>query len=286
MDSYFVRHTDMWIRDEDLKDTWSNNLIAIHHPGGIKEDLESFRPEDYTDKAERKAVTAFMKLATNGGYVWAETRVDKCAKVGIVKPGTQPGIFKARWQPPPGKHVDRTVAKLKVLALTGVKKVKLKELMSLRACVPIKVTISRWGKCKGRLADFVEGRPPARVWDSLSPDIQEILCSEFLREHDLPSLPHLKRLLMPVGRTLKDVDIYGVTESQKEVFAQVTHSGESDSSEKVRALRDYYSPNSILVFFCDCQDLKTESEITYVPNRLVFEWAEREHSYLDKLLSI
>lgn len=91
MKSYFVRHTErMSVRDEDLEDLWKQHRVAIHYPDfldGIGSvDNESFDSDDYPGRQENSRAKTSVKtlndLAANGGYVWAESRVDGRAKVG------------------------------------------------------------------------------------------------------------------------------------------------------------------------------------------------------------
>ncbi len=54
-------------------------------------------------------------------------------------------------------------------------------------------------------------------------------------------MPVLQRLLLPVGKTLEDVDIYGVAEGGALVYAQVTNHRVSTKAarEKATRLRTY-----------------------------------------------
>jgi hypothetical protein len=64
----------------------------------------------------------------------------------------------------------------------------------------------------------------------------------------------LSRLLLPVGGTLKDIDIYGVDTKGQLVYAQVTYHriGDTPAKRKASQLAEYVSraaDNAKLVFF-------------------------------------
>ena len=87
MKEFFIRHTKkIKVRDEDLKDLWDKDKIAIHFPGEGDEDSKSLNPEDYKKPSEKGAIKCLLELAKDGGYVWAESRIDKNAKIGFVEP--------------------------------------------------------------------------------------------------------------------------------------------------------------------------------------------------------
>jgi hypothetical protein len=118
---------------------------------------------------------------------------------------------------------------------------------------PAQGTISRW-KVGERLARFVQGQPPKHEWANLSTSQHEAVCAEYLREkhEDRPELPRLSRLLLPAGRTLQDVDLHGLADDEREVFAQVTYHprGSAPVEKKREALKPYGERGAHLVFFC------------------------------------
>lgn len=301
MRSYFIRHTkDMSVRDEDLEDLWNQNRIAIHYPDfldGIgRVDNESTNPDDYPSSANT-TVKTLKNLADKGGYVWAESRVDRRAKVGLVKP-QEIELYRGKWT----LNLDYparkgTEAILKTVQLDKVKLVKTGEAVGLRAGRPRQGTICQWHKCGTRLADLVECRPVYRVWANLSTEQQEAACAEFLR-HDDGDHPRLKYLLLPVGRTLKDVDIYGLDPDGQEIFAQVTYRKRPDRQtrdkkfqEKLETLKGYANIDTgvKLVYFCRCEKVDQEDGVCYIPlesNRGgVIEWINANLSYSEALFT-
>lgn len=261
MDAYFVRHTrKLNVRREYLERLWDEDRIAIHYPeypGGLRDvDNGSENPDDY-DGTARTAMRRLKELGERGGYVWAQSLVSNNAKVGVVESGTEIELCEAEWREPDeqGHRKAGDQAVLKTLKLGGqrVRHVPPGEAMGLRAGKPRQGTIVRWNGAGTRLASFVEGDSPAYEWSGLSTAQQEAACAEFLRsQQERRDLPKLHRLLLPVGRTLEDVDVYGLDEAEREIFAQVTHlPGDSKQAlDKVEKLRRYGYDNTSLVFFC------------------------------------
>ncbi len=113
------------------------------------------------------------------------------------------------------------------------------------------MAVSRW-KVGERLREVAKGRPRQAAFSSLSPAEQEAACAEFLRERhpSRPDLPVLKRLLLPVGRGLQDVDVYGVAEDGALVYAQVTNyrvrsKSATEKAERLGAYRSAYANQEV-----------------------------------------
>lgn len=288
----------MSVRDEDLQDLWNQNKIAIHYPdrldGDKSIDNDSKTPDDYPSRDPKSAMRALRELADNGGYVWAESRVDKKkAKVGRVRAGQEIEIYCAKWTYSID-YPDRegTNAALKTLQLEDVRTVETNEAIGLRAGIPIQRTIARWHKCRTRLADLVEGNAPLQEWENLSTEQQEAVCAEFLRHHE-GGHPSVEFLLLPVGRTLKDVDIYGLDSDGNKVLAQVTNykSGDKQFREKLEKLKNYANDdNSIkLVYFCQCKDIVEDEGVHFIPVESeiagVMSWIKANPVYGDALFT-
>ncbi len=167
MDSYFVRHTDsMTIRDEDLSRLWADDRIAIHFPGEGEEDSRSLDPEDYLYERERRAIERLVELAEDGGYVWAETRIDQNVKVGMVRPGTEIELYSAIWTlPNDHRYHGRggSEAILKTVRLDRVREVAPYEATNLRDVRPRRGTIMRWRACGNGLEALVDGNLGERI---------------------------------------------------------------------------------------------------------------------------
>jgi hypothetical protein len=227
--------------------------------------------------------------------VWTESFVseDKTSKAGYVDPETEIVLRDARWdlrgQDVTGR-VDGDPAVLKTVKLSQVKSVPRREQVRLRAGRPQQGTISYWN-VGDRPADFVEGRPPKHVWPNLSTAQQEAVCAEFLREtHEgRPELPRLHRLLLPVGRTLQDIDLHGFADDRRELFGQVTyHSRDlAPAKKKLAALKPYGERGAHLVFFCRGSGSSPEEGVHFVScDEEVLFWLKGDDGYAGAMFSV
>jgi hypothetical protein len=96
--------------------------------------------------------------------------------------------------------------------------------------------------------------------------------------------------MLPVGRTLKDVDIYGIQQDGADIFAQVTyrHKDDPESHKKVETLKKYHEKEreTPLVYFCRCPESVVEDGVTFVPVEEVIDWIKDDKRYEDKLFTI
>ena len=188
-------------------------------------------------------------------------------------------------------------AKLKCLQMVDSKPVGQGEFMSFRAARPPNVTISRWQAVMtesniNRLQYLVEGKTLPPEWESFFTHQQEASCAEYMRDPESGfEGPTLKHLLMPVGLTLKDVDIVGYAINGNRLFAQVTFAGLS--SKKVQALINCKNPgqDSVLVYFgkgeLDESGFRDFDEQSYlfIPWKRVEEWVKRDPDYMTRILN-
>ena len=119
---------------------------------------------------------------------------------------------------------------------------------------------------------------------SLSPAQLEILCYEFLRSKQI-----LKSLMLPIGRSLPHIDIFGITPNKKNIIAQVTFSDNvNDIKEKFELLRRYKSPRTILIFFGREKHKIKDKEVKYFSIESVFDNLNRKTDYkflLERMLN-
>jgi hypothetical protein len=291
MNTYFIRHTEkMAIDDGSMRNLFEEGLIAVHFPhsrGGtlLEQDNDSIDPDDYAPRRGRRAITILKEIADNGGYVAAEYRIDHEIKrlVGYIPPGQIELIRDARWRggfyP---KRPDGHPAVLKSLGFENYSEVSPGKHLVIFAGRPRQGTLRRWPGAGERIQRFVTGEGIQRKLDNLTPDQQETLCSEFLKETIATNfgLPQLAHLLLPLGRTLKDIDIYGVSVDEYEIFAQVTHYSDQDRqfALKLRSLKSYPS-DSYRIMFCMCDKRYDQDEIIVFPLAEVYDRFVRETEF-------
>jgi hypothetical protein len=278
MDTYFIRHTESIDIDEKTRERiWKERRIAIHFPGKAngklgRQDNVSSDPDDYSPKRGRKQMRALAELARTGGFVCAEHYGHKRCMLGLVKPKSKIELMRGHWgtrNGMPGK-----VAVLKTLKLHKIKMVHPTESAAFLAGRPRMGTISPWysvGKLIGSIVNREVIKPSLEL---LLPPQQEVMCGEFLRTIDSTrlNLPQMTQLLLPVGGTLRDVDIWGIDENGNEVIAQVTYRSPENCDKKIKALRKHrVSKGGKLILFCKCSKLENRDGVLIVPLRLVYE---------------
>jgi len=287
--SYFIRHTEkILVRKDTIEELFAQNKIAIHFPGSGREDSKSIEPEDYKKRGDIRAIKCFKELSKNGGYIWAEYYTcPDVVKIGIVKPNTHVEYIETTWskdfENPERKKGDR--ATLKTLQMEDIRTLKKGDVMELVAARPRMCTITEWKKIKNRLKYYVEGIPIPENWDSLIPGEQEAVCAEYLRNPNIENCPKLDFLLLPVGRTLQDVDIYGCASDGKKIFGQVTYENKDSKKckQKLDKLREFCGKENHLILFCDCEKIERGDVLIIPVKKVVFEWLKRTKSFFNSI---
>jgi hypothetical protein len=253
METYFIRHTSMLdVDDATLQALFESRQIAIHYPWtirnpqGSKADADSVVLQDYEPYA-KKAVGALLRLSSDGGYVCAQYRSRERYLIGKVRPKSPIQLIPGMW----GDRNDYSgrPAILKGLQLSTCKELDPYQYASVHIGRPQQGTISRWRNCRSLIEDLVENREIAFDLDHLTPLDQEIACQEFLRQSGT-GLPILSALLGFPGRTMKDIDILGISVDGLKIMAQVTHNSLEESDWKLQALRKYNGGGDHLILFC------------------------------------
>jgi hypothetical protein len=274
MDTYFIRHSrSLDISEATRQRLWDERLIAIHYPHYRDckwveaADNESLDPADYTGHASQYMST-LRRLATEGGYVLAEYAGYSDFLIGTVAPGSGLALLRGEW------GSTRRVAALKTAQLRDVRLLDRRDHSVITACRPRQGTISRWHAVGDAVAALIEGRVQPLSWGMLSSARQEVGCSEFLRlpEAEQFGLPRLQSLLLPVGRTLRDVDFVGIATDGRRVFAQVTSSTAAHAIDngKLDRLRQFAGDDSHVVLFCSCPTPSVQGGIHVFPVEQVF----------------
>lgn|SRR5690625_432208 len=274
-DTYFIRHgSALDVDPYTLDRLWTEDWIAIHYPHDKSGDFScgdsrSLTPSDYTGHA-RSALKRLHDLARDGGYIFATYRGKPGGKVGYVSPGSSVQLFRGSWG---GKNrLQGREATLKALQLSQTRNLTAEEAIFLTAVQPRQGTFCRWRKVGQRVIALVTGAPASGL-DSLTPDLQEVMCMEYLRTERarMRGLPVLRHTLMPVGRTMKDIDILGVSETGKIISAQVTFKTLKVGDSKLRKLDPYLLQGNETIYFCRCeQTLRIEGHLVF-PLKHVFD---------------
>jgi hypothetical protein len=289
MDTYYARHT--WRMDVDeatRQSIFEAKQIAVHYPNhsdGVlhDEDIRSKNPGDH-DARGRRALNALNGLATTGGYVLAEYHNKNEVLIGCISPGTEILFLEGKWGDL-HKLSGRT-AVLKTLQMNRVEKIFTADATVLLAGRPRQGTLMKWPRVRTMVQNLVEGVTEPQSLADLSPAQQEIMCSEFLRQPEAAAhgLPVMQTLLLPVGSTLRDLDIYGITSDGRKIAAQVTFSKFDSIAWKIDKLKRYRDlPNVISLMFCDVEKELVHEGTQIFPLSEVFRLftaSERGRSWL------
>ena len=272
MNTYFIRHNKrLGVCVETRQKLWNEKIIAIHFPQDkngqlLETDNRSLDPSDYFPNGQ-SALQIFREMAECGGYVFAEY-LDGCI-VGKIEPESKISLLIGKWEN------SQRQAILKTLKLTECTTVSPEKIIGTYARRPRQGTLRRWPKAARAIEMLVKREINNCLWENLDSSRQETLCAEFLRlpEAVTLGLPTLKFLLLPVGRTLKAIDIYGLSEKGKTIFAQVTNHASNDSAikRKLDSLKNYGGMNAVLILFCNCEKFIEQDGIYFVPLETVFQ---------------
>lgn len=283
METYFVRHTLGCSVDEITRERmWRENRIFVHFPwdksGSKTSDSKSVNPTDYAG-FRKGGISALNRLATEGGFVAAHYIGHDNWLVGKISPNTPVKICEGKWRPeeleknPDLKNHDGIVI-LKTLKLSECQQIAPANYALLQAVQPRQGTIMRWHKAGGLVEAIVTGQKPKISFDLLSPPHQETLCAEFLRRPITSQfgLPQLDCVLCDVGRSMKDLDIFGLAIDGGKIFAQVTHDVLKKAGHKIAALKKYQESNrDHLILFCDHDKAEIRDTVKIVPIKEVFK---------------
>lgn len=273
--TYFIRHgSALDIDAQSIESLWSNDCVAIHYPhdkSGVfaQGDSRSLVPSDYVGNA-KSCMQRMLDLARDGGYVFATYRGKPGGKVGYVAPGSEVELFPGTW----GKKnkLEGRPAVLKALRLAEARNLSAEESISLKAVQPRQGTFCRWRSVGKRVEAIMSGVAPSELL-SLTPDLQEVMCMEYLRTEAARKrgLPVLRHTLMPVGRTLKDIDIFGISETGRIISAQVTYKLLEPNGSKLRKLDAYLQSGGHTIYFCRCKEQQEIEGHIIFPLQWVFE---------------
>lgn len=275
INTFFARHTeDIRIDDATRLMLWNERRVAIHYPdyadGVLRSgDNGSLLEKDYPSRG-RRPIRALNALAAEGGYVCAEHYGQDAIQVGWVPPDSQIELISGKWADTsefPGRE-----AILKTLPLTKCRVLTPLESVVVLAGRPRMGSLQQWHGCKARIMYLVEGIQLDLTLGDLLHYEQETLCAEFLRtpEAEQMGLPRLQNLLMPVGRTMKDVDIVGLSTNGQTIVCQVTFLKRNECATKIAALKTYGGMHHPL-FFCNEPALAIVDGVKIVSMQKVFD---------------
>lgn len=276
---YFIRHTDILELDHSQIDAlFEDRRFGFHFESNFEDKNDYLDEKKYSTSQGRTAIRYLLDISKNGGYIWAEYSLIKKIMIGYVEPNTKIDIISLD----PNKTLNNKDGKLilKTLKFSKFQEIEARELLMLKARRPRQGTFVRWRNCFGKLTKIVENGISEEIkeWTDLTPDLQEIVSYEYLRDKGINGWK-IKHLLMPIGRTMKDIDIYALNTKNEPVFVQVTHLG--DDKTKLQSFAQY---KSNLIYISSNPKLSNQnSEISVLNSAEIFRWLLNQHDYMKQL---
>ena len=277
MKTFFIRHSSrLDIDEKTLSQLWKKNYIGIHYPKDKnikfnKYDSKSTDPNDYLGKS-KSALKILNNLASEGGYVFSVYKGYPGAKIGYIPPKSKIKLLRGKW----GNlnNYEGREAILKVVKLSKTKILNRTETISFNSIQPQQGTICVWSKVGVRIERLVEDKILKKTFSYLTTDQQEVMCMEFMRlkESLKVGLPRIATTLTPVGRTMKDVDIFAISSEQKFIICKVTNYKFLNATNKLNLLIPLTkTKNTITILFCDIENEKFINGVLIFPIKKVFK---------------
>lgn len=267
MTSHYARHSSKLDISQNFKiRLYEEDKIFIHYPHYLNnQPLDSDTPDNPSlnsknyPKKDGHVVQRFINLAQTGGYVFADYGTSFSCKIGIVKPNSIVRLEHGEWGNK--NHHENRPATVKALQLTNVQTLTPEDAILFKLGRPRQGTLQTWHAIGRRLDFRLNGTPSDFNLSYLTPDQQEVMCGEFLRSElaQQYDLPRIATYLTPIGRTMADIDIYGLTSEGTRVIVQVTYGQITD--RKIRALEQFKNdPDNRILYFCNPVGMKVIPE--------------------------
>jgi hypothetical protein len=278
--TYFIRHGQAMGIDEIFRNRlWSERRAGIHFPwdkfndgGNAGPDSQSTDPNDYPKEDGFRAMTFLNRLANEGGYVCSQHYGRQGYLLGKVGQGSKIEVIEGTW----GMRypvLNGRPTFMKTLQLEQSRIVGSLEHVVLHVGHPRMGTINPWKLGAAKVRSLVEGFELTPEVSALTPPQQEAMCAEALR---LPGIngsrtPRLTATLLPVGGTMKGIDISGLASDGRPLLAQVTYRTKQECIEKLDVLKSIGKDTGAhLLFICRVEEETDEDGVMVVSIQRVF----------------
>lgn len=263
----FIRHY-LTCTAEILEELYQKRIIAIHY-----DNIPSLDSNEYKESSGAKtSFTRLEEFCQDGALIAADYQLIHPGKliIGLIKKKSSIISIKMKYNSgstilsEQTSHSERLEKKsgyfwYKTIQLIDTKIVNFWDYPVLKAILPPFQSVCNWNNAKKIL-------PSLYLFDKLNWDVfslsdsqLEILCYEYLLSESL-----LEALLLPIGRSLPEVDIVGFKLQHETIFAQVTF---ETSPKKIKSKIDKltWCKNSdlgqkIQLYFFLRQNLQTKYE--------------------------
>jgi hypothetical protein len=250
MQAAFIRHK-LSSSPDILEDLWTSRLMALHYAN-----IASTDPNEY-GQAGKWALTRLWEYCESGAVVGATYRRIRPATilVGEIRPGSEVKL----------RHYGELI--YKTVHLKNVTEAAYRDYPLLAAIQPIGRAITGWPSAQAYLEAILTGENVPWSVESLAPSQLEVICYEYMRMKGI-----LRGLLLPIGRGLPDVDIFGLNDRGETIIAQVTHShSHRIVHRKLETLRAHRSDDTKLVLFGPRSCRVEDPAVPYIAIEDVFD---------------
>lgn len=251
---------------ETLTYLWENHLIAVQYCN-----IASTKTEDYSGEG-RNALNKLWRYCKEGVLIGAFYRNFDSHKMmlGEIEKGSEIRI------------IEKNGYQNKTILLSKIKVICLSEFPLLSAIKPRQKATNFWPSANKILNALYTGVKLPHEVSSLAPGQLEVICYEYLRIQNI-----LGHLLLPIGRTMPEIDICGINQKSERVYAQVTHSKNREViNKKIEILKEFdLNAPSKKFFFGPQEYFTTDAIVSYQPIEEVFAFMlEKFPVFVDALL--
>lgn len=293
----------------------SKGIAAIHYQHDLSRNIDRTVLKNHSDpqnykknSAGRKVIERLVHYCKAGAIVVADysepnytsprTDIQKTVKIGILPGNTSLKV--ARYETDPEDREDYPYGLFyKQVRLSNVVELRSSDLALILAIHPRGNTAIHWEEGEKAMKFIYKRELDLKLdtksigFEVLFPAQQEVLCSEYLRSKAPPRI-RVKYLLLPVGRGMKSIDIFG-SNDEATILAQVSFTVAEDKlKEKIAALEEvankgqnrkdiakvYFGPKEIRETVKKCS-----SEVFFVSLEEVFE-SMKDTGILDDMLGV
>lgn len=117
-----------------------------------------------------------------------------------------------------------------------------------------------------------------QILEILSPKQWETICAEYLR-----ATQGVRPLLLAVGSTLKNIDIYGVNDNGRRVLAQCQNDAKAYNAQSViKWVKSLAKDSTDIVYFCARKGVHgrvPEDECKVIDDKEILRWLQSEEDY-------
>jgi len=254
---YYWRH-NFGQKPQIVAELYKLRLGAVDYAGGM-----SLSTDPATYQGRGKSVITLLNeigKGTRDCLLACDYRLQQGGKMVVGRPNTISGLA--------GEVIGGV--SYKVLRLQDEKELDYSTWPVFAACHPQQGTFCRWKSMENCIATWYHtGSLPVEV-GSLTPGQLEVLCYEYMKDGNI-----IERLLCPIGRALREIDIVGIAADGSRVFAQVTFATNRNIlMDKASRLLEFGHGRGKCIMFCPVLDFSFEGvECISIPK--VFEAADK-----------